>query len=158
MRLDFSNFWQLQTLFYSLGVGVLLCLSYDVIRFINRLVKPGAVVVFIMDLLYWVYAAAVTFSFFMLFSKGVIRFYAYIGFLVGFIISRVTVSKLFMLLLDWLNRFVAFLLKKISIPINFVSKKMKAISKSIRDFLLKYKNKFKKAEKNKKSCKKTLKD
>ena len=147
MRLDFSNFWQLQTLFYSLGTGVLLCLSYDIIRFINRLIRPGAVVIFLMDLIYWIYAAAITFSFFMLFSKGVVRFYAYIGFFVGFIISRITISKLFMLLLTWLNKFMIFLKKQLLKPVKFIEEKINTASVNLSKVLHNFKNKIKKEEK-----------
>lgn len=147
MRLDFSNFWQLQTLFYSLGTGVLLCLSYDIIRFINRLIRPGAIVIFIMDIIYWTYAAAITFSFFVLFSKGVVRFYAYIGFFIGFLLSRITISKLFMLLLTRLNKLVNFLKKQLLKPIRFISKKVNVASVKFCKILLNLKNKIKKEEK-----------
>lgn len=147
MRLDFSNFWQLQTLFYSLGTGVLLCLSYDIIRFINRLIRPGIILIFIMDIIYWIYAAAITFSFFMLFSKGVVRFYAYIGFFIGFLLSRITISKLFMLLLTWINKFVIFLKKQLLKPVRFIGEKVNVTIANLSKVLLNFKNKIKKAEK-----------
>ena len=122
MRLDFSNFWQLQTLGYAVIVGILLCLSYDLVRFFNRLIRPSTFVLAIIDIVYWVYAAIVSFCFFMLFSKGVIRLYAYAGFFAGFGICRITLSKLFMLMLNWLQGLLKIIYKWITVPINYIGK------------------------------------
>ncbi len=154
MRLDFSNFWQLQTLGYAVLVGVLLCLSYDVIRFFNLIIKPNVVVLAFVDVLYWIYAAVVTFSFFMLFSKGVIRFYAFIGFALGFFVCRITISKLFMFILktaqDLLKRMIA-LIKK---PMLILDKKIIAMKEKAIQFLSKMKKSIKKFKKMKKLNKK----
>lgn len=135
MRLDFSNFWQIQTLGYAVVVGVLLCLSYDAVRFFYKLIKPNTFVVALVDVLYWIYAAVVSFCFFMLFSKGVIRLYAYFGFFVGFALCRITLSKLFMIALEWaqkLIKFITFWLNKpVSIIIEFLQKNTAKISKTI---------------------------
>ena len=132
MRLDFSNFWQIQTLGYAVLVGVILCLSYDVIRFFNKLTKPSALVLAIVDVAYWIYAAVVTFCFFMLFSKGVIRLYAYFGFFVGFFVCRITLSKLFMLALNGLQSVVKFISYWLNKPITLFG-----------EFMQKNSNKFK---------------
>lgn len=122
MRLDFSNFWQIQTLGYAVLVGVILCLSYDVVRFFNKLTKPSTFVLAIVDIVYWIYAAVVTFCFFMLFSKGVIRLYAYFGFFVGFLVCRITLSKLFMLALNGLQSVVKFISYWLNKPITIFGK------------------------------------
>lgn len=154
MRLDFSNLWQLQTLFYSLAVGIILCLIYDIIRYFYRIVKPNNLVVFFVDLFYCFLAAIVTFCFFMLFSKGTIRLYPYFGFLGGFFICRLTLSRLLMLLLDWIYSFISKIYKWVSVPLQKFMLKVEKISKKLLKFCYKTKNKLKNANIFKKTPKK----
>lgn len=153
MRLDFSNFWQIQTLGYALLVGVLLCLSYDLIRFFNKLTKPSTFVLALVDIIYWIYAAVVTFCFFMLFSKGVIRLYAYLGFFTGFFICRITISKLFMIALDCIIKLLKIISFWIRKPVVFVGSFLQNIAVKIGKkitglkFWQKILKKFKKSDK-----------
>ena len=157
MRLDFSNFWQLQTLGYAVMVGVLLCLSYDLLRFFNIIIKPSTALMVALDVVYWIYAAVVTFSFFMLFSKGVIRFYAFIGFAVGFCVCRITVSKLFMFILKCIEKLLKKLIALANKPLGVINKKIKAIKQKIKEKIIKTKKRLKKFKNFKKLDKKVVK-
>ncbi len=154
MRLDFSNFWQIQTLGYAVLLGVFLCLSYDVVRFFNKLTKPSALVLALVDILYCVYAAVVTFCFFMLFSKGVIRLYAYFGFFAGFALCRITLSKLFMLALEWIQRTIKFISLWLNKPIEVIGKFLQKLSAKITKSIPNIKNLLKISKKIKKIDKK----
>lgn len=154
MRLDFSNFWQIQTLGYAVLLGVFLCLSYDVVRFFNKLAKPSTLVLALVDIFYCVYAAVVTFCFFMLFSKGVIRLYAYFGFFAGFVLCRITLSKLFMLALECILKMIKFISVWVNKPIEITGKFLQKSSTKITKCMPKIKNLIKISKKIKKIDKK----
>ncbi len=94
MRLDFSNGEQIITFIWAMLLGAALGLIYDVIRSLMSSCKYGGVAVFVADVLFLCFAGVVTFVFFILFSKGTIRFYALLGEGIGFGIWRATFSTL----------------------------------------------------------------
>jgi hypothetical protein len=75
----------------------------------------------------------------MLFSKGVIRLYAYFGFFVGFFVCRITLSKLFMLALNGLQSVVKFLSYWLNKPITLFGEFMQKVLSTMRKAIEKYK-------------------
>ena len=67
-------------------------LTYDIMRCLVISFKDSGPVVFCADLLYSAFAGVVTFIFFVLFTKGTIRFYALLGEGIGFAVTRFTLS------------------------------------------------------------------
>lgn len=84
---------QTQTFAYSLCLGALACLFYDVIRAIRRVWRNSAVAVFFEDLLFWIISAFATFIFLMARTSGEIRGYVLACEFSGFILCRLTLSK-----------------------------------------------------------------
>lgn len=85
---------QIITFALSVCLGALSCLIYDILRAMRKTGFDSFVAVFITDILFWLFLAFVTFIFLISRTNGEIRGYVLIGELIGFIILRFTVSKL----------------------------------------------------------------
>lgn len=82
----------------SMPVGIILSILYDFFYAIRAIKKPRFVAVFILDIIYFIIAAFVVFCFFLLRTNGEIRAFCLVGILLGFIFSRQTITKLFIIL------------------------------------------------------------
>lgn len=97
---------QLMGTLYSIPAGAAFCLLYDLIRIVRRCVRPRPAVDFLLDVFYWVICAFATFSLFLVFSSGQIRWYVFFGLLVGFLLFRFTLSR-------WIIRLSFFLIDRL---------------------------------------------
>ncbi len=172
MRLDFSNYEQLLTFLLSVVLGAAFCLLYDVLRYLHKRKISGTFFVFLGDVFYFVLISVATFCFFILYSKGVIRIYVYIGEILGFVLCRKTLSRLFLAILLKLDLIITRVLEMIFLPfgriIRFINKIMrkttdkigkgrKKISRKFLELLKKRAKNSKKAKKVEKSSKNPLK-
>lgn len=91
-----TNGQQLYELFLSCGMGFLLGLYYDVFRVIRLIMKPGAKSIFFQDLFFFVSSAILTFLFSLSIMDGEMRFYLFLGLIVGFGAYYLTIGRLVM--------------------------------------------------------------
>jgi len=136
MRLDFSNSVQGLTFLYSVFLGVVYCLFYDVFKFLRIRKIHTRFGVFVSDILYFIVISIATFCFFLLYSKGTLRLYAYIGIALGFTLCRLSLSRMFLPLLVWIDGVISsaigFALKPIVKVLAFLKK---YICKSLKSFV-----------------------
>lgn len=123
----------------SLLVGVALGVMYEPFRAVRALVRLPAWLVFVQDILYFVLAAFVTFSFMLSEEAGKIRFALIIGELTGAALYLLTIGELINRLLIFVirllkriigslwRRIFAPLLRLLSRPAVFAAKKLKKI-------------------------------
>ncbi len=113
-----ENSGQILTFFLAVLFGGILCLVYDTYRCILITLSAPKWLQHSMDIVYFLFCAIVCFCFLLVECKGEIRFYAVLGFVVGFFSLR----KL-------LSRYVRALLRKI---ITFFTKWMGLLFKPLR--------------------------
>ena len=160
---------QLLTFGYALLLGAILCVIYDLLSTHRIANGCGAVTVFIADLAFWIVAAFMTFLFMLARTNGEIRGYVLVAELLGFVIFRLTLSKLlFTLLLAFFKMlarvedFFAYVFetcaefankmgKKSLKILKRVGKRIKKLLKSIRELLYTKKN-YVKAENKDDGC------
>lgn len=118
MRLSFSNSQQFTAFLISILLGAVFCVVYDCIRVMLRKHNSGGVVVFLADVLFFCAIGTVTFVFFLLFFKGMIRIYIFLGEALGFIVFRFTLSSLFRGLLEGCAMLVSKIIKALIFPLN----------------------------------------
>lgn len=143
MRLDFSNSQQMTTFLLSIALGAALCLIYDIVRFLMSSFKYGGVAVFFSDVLFFVVAGIVTFVFFVLFSKGTVRFYVFLGEGIGFLFFRILFSKIVRGTLKFINQTICKLIELLTRPIfrlykilvNLLRKSVRRSKRQMRKFL-----------------------
>lgn len=85
---------------WSLIVGAFLCAVYDVFRLFRLRKKQNAIVLFICDLIFCLIATVSLLILFFNLSYGRMRMYALVLAVVGFLIWRLTVSRLVMHLMQ----------------------------------------------------------
>lgn len=91
---EINNSLQILSFLRSLILGVLLCVLYDFIKSARLTVDFSDITIFLQDIIYSCISAFVTFIFLLSVTNGEMRGYVILGILVGFIISRFTLSRL----------------------------------------------------------------
>lgn len=105
-------------LLWSFLLGMAAAILYDVLRAVNKVFRPNAVVVFLFDILYWFILTLSFFTFFMIFTNGQVRMFAIWGAVAGFtffflLLSKITLfvfSKIFSVFKFIFNKFKRFLI------------------------------------------------
>ena len=90
---EVDNFAQITTFALALGVGLALCLLYDLFRILRLMWPPSRLLLFAQDVLYWVLSAVVVFLFLLVRCDGGIRFFAMLGLALGWLACHLTLSR-----------------------------------------------------------------
>ena len=121
---------QILTFLYSLVLGILLCIFYDVLRAIRKTGSSSYFSVLAGDIIFWIVNSFVTFIFLLSRTNGEIRGYVLVSMLLGFIVCRLTFSKLIFSVLVAVIGFVRRILSRIIGVINgFTDKTASIITK-----------------------------
>ncbi len=98
---------QVATFLWSLLLGVAMCLAYDIIRAAHKTSVKGFFEVMLLDILFWGLWSLITFCFLILRCKGEVRGYVLFGQASGFIVSRLTVSRIFFSAISYCLSFIS---------------------------------------------------
>lgn len=85
---------QILNFLYAIVLGVGFDLFYDIFKALRLNIKLSDFAVFIQDVLYFAVISVLSFCFFLIFTCGEIRFYILTGFAIGFLVSRLSLSKI----------------------------------------------------------------
>lgn len=107
---EINNNLQLATVLRTLILGVLLCLSYDVIRGARKAVDFSDFAVFLQDVIFCIICAPVTFIFLLATTNGELRGFVFVGMVAGFVVARLTVSRIFVLIFKQITFLISKLL------------------------------------------------
>lgn len=117
---------------------------YDIFRIVHKTLCRSWISIFVLDIIYWVIMAFVTFSFLLLRCKGEIRAFVLLGLLCGFIICRYTLSAIFMLIAMKIIKITGFIICLIKKPLRFLKSKilklLRKFSKTLKKLALGIKN------------------
>lgn len=102
----------------SLILGALLGIVFEVFRTVRSLFGGGTVAVFIQDVVFWIISSFVVYIFFLIFTKGTVRYFVLIGAFLGFTVYMKTIGK-----------FTAFLFRQIFRPIKFAVQQLIKLAK-----------------------------
>lgn len=91
--MGWTNETQLYSLFLSCGFGFFLGVYYDVFRVIRLIMRSGKRSVFFQDLLFFSTAAVFTFLFALIVTAGALRWYLFVGELIGFFAYYFTIGR-----------------------------------------------------------------
>ncbi|NCA93116.1 hypothetical protein EOM82_07770 [bacterium] len=97
----------------SLLAGIVCGTVYDVFRILRAFAFKNRVIVFIEDVVYCLFVAAVFMILFYNYSEGRIRFFAFAGVITGFSIYYFTVGKLTQKIFEVIRNFIALSAAKI---------------------------------------------
>ncbi len=91
---EISNSLQSLTFIYSLALGFIFCVAYDILRAIRSAVKTSDITVFFEDIIFFVISSFITFIFLLATTNGEVRGYVIVGIILGFMINFLTFSRL----------------------------------------------------------------
>lgn len=129
MELTFAQ--QSSAFVFSFLLGVSSGLLYGVLRLLRVFFCSGKVSIFIIDFLYMIIVSLALFCFSIAYINGSIRFYLYLGCLLGFIIYRFTIGKILWLVVYPLMQFIVSASQKIQNKIKIFTKKLLKIAYKI---------------------------
>ncbi len=93
---EINNTLQMISFARSVFLGIILCLIYDILRIVRASFDFGKLTIFFQDILFSVFSSLVTFLFLLSLTNGEIRAFVIVGMGVGFLISRLTISRIFL--------------------------------------------------------------
>ena len=147
---EISNSAQVFATIVSIPIGAGLCLLYDIIRVIRKITTPAYIIDFLLDIIYWIICAFITFCDMLIFSSGEVRVYIFFGLFAGFLAFRFTLSRLFIdisfrliklvkaiyaILYKILSKFFGLIFKTLQKSVKFVLRIMKKLLKPMRSLL-----------------------
>jgi len=114
--------------FFLCGVCGIACgIVYDMIRILRRVAKPGATGILLLDILFWIVCAFITFGALFFVNYGRIRWYEWIGILMGAGAYFLSASPL---VTDGGTCFLMLVIKLVKIlilPILYIAKVLKSL-------------------------------
>lgn len=135
---EIDNLSQLIGFLYSAALGGFYCVAYDILRALRSEIKLGTAAVFATDILYSVLCAITCFCFLLSVTGGEPRAFVFAGAAVGFVILRLTVSRVLVLVFskmvkaarfvfNWISSLFGRFFAVICKGTDFVGEKMKKI-------------------------------
>lgn len=124
------------TFFYCVIAGVALCLLCDLFRAVRKNMKLSKAATFILDVLFFIISALLTFFMQFIFINGEIRWFVIIGEFSGFLSCRCTLSRLFSKLLDLIFKWISKLVSPVFTLFSELAGKINQILHKIFFFLL----------------------
>lgn len=122
---------QMHTMLLSLVCGAALGAVYDVLRMLRYVFRKSKAYTFLSDLLFMILCAFVTTLFSMGFTRGSTRYFTVLGELAGFLLVRLTVSRVSVPLFEKIYRFSYEKIIKISVIIGKNTKKLLQLMYSV---------------------------
>ena len=111
---EISSLSQLSAALFAFLLGIGLSVIYDIIKATRKIGFNSYVIVFLGDILFSILSAVITFLFLLVFTNGELRGFILFFEMLGFIFSRLTLSRLFLKFLILIFSFFKRLLSKMS--------------------------------------------
>lgn len=111
---EIDNLSQLLGFLYSAALGGVYCLVYDVLRGLRAEIKFSTSAVFVSDIFYSLLCAVSCFCFLLSVTAGEPRIFVFVGAALGFVLIRLTVSRLWFFILSKALRAARFVSGRIS--------------------------------------------
>lgn len=122
---------QTVTFLYALALGAIFCVLYDIFRFFHKNTKSW-LWVFITDIAYWLLLTLVSFCFFVLRTKGLIRGYALLGEALGFVLCKLIFADRILYLFLWIQKVLRWIFELVCRPLEVILRFLRQICKKIR--------------------------
>jgi spore cortex biosynthesis protein YabQ len=118
------------------ALGVMLAFIYDGFRILRLLVPHKDVVVDIEDLIFWIFTAWIVFKTLMVYNRGMLRAYAFMGMFLGVVLYAFTLSRLLLGIVKKLSPYWKKCFRTIISPFKLLSgyirKKLKKMAAEVK--------------------------
>ena len=107
-----------------IACGITIGIVFDLFRIIRRIIPTNDFITLIEDIIYWLIASVIVFAFILNFNSGELRWYEFLGVLLGVGMYLLTISSLIIELSIFVLQFIfkvfSLIVKIISVPIMFI--------------------------------------
>lgn len=160
---------ELRFFIISILWGAIVLLAYDQLRVLRRIIRHNNLWITVQDLIFWIVASVFIFAMIYVKNSGIIRGFSVMGMVIGMVIYHYILSDFIVMLISrgilLLLRPFSYILKYLRVGLNFLIKSGKKLLhkgymqlknqiKSVKIFIIKYKQKKSKAKATKASQKK----
>lgn len=76
-----------------ISTGILICMFYDIFRALRKAFKTKNIFIYLEDLIFWTVVGTVLIIEILHFNSGELRFYIFLGIVIGCLIYLLTISK-----------------------------------------------------------------
>lgn len=138
---EISNSLQLLSFARTLLLGVIICLIYDILRAYRKVYNFSHTEIFFQDVIFSIVTAFVVFLFLLGVTNGEMRGYVFFGLAIGFVISRLSLSRIWFFVL----RLILSMIKSIfSLMSSFIYRTFDKIEACVSTFFKKSRKTIKK--------------
>lgn len=110
--------------------GVLIGFLFDIFRILRKTFKTNDIITYIEDISFWILTGLLTLYFVFYYNNGEIRFYIFLGIILGILIYILTISKYIIkfsvtiinFIKDIVNKVIKFVFYPLKLIINFLRK------------------------------------
>ena len=142
---EISNSLQLINFGWSVVLGILFCVIYDILRALRKVIEFSTLGVFFQDIFFSLIVAFATFTYLLSVTNGELRGFIFIGIIFGFLLSRVSFSLVFVPFLRWI---IGLIYGIFSVVSNWIYATFDHFTENILKFSVKRGKDFKKLLKN----------
>lgn len=111
--------------------GILIGILFDIFRIFRKTFKTTDFITYIEDTLFWLFTGILTLYFIFNYNNGEIRFYIFLGIIIGITIYMISLSKYFIKIsvsiINFLKSIIKTILSVFISPINIILKFIKRI-------------------------------
>ncbi len=136
---EINNTLQIIGLARSALFGLFFALFYDVFRALRKIYNYSAFSVFLQDISYFAVISPIVFLLTLSLTNGELRLYVFIGVILGFFLTRILISKIFVFLLvklfGLMKRIITLFSKGVNIFLNKISKIFIGLSSKLSKFI-----------------------
>lgn len=123
----YSNIWYQVVLFFVFfALGIVCAFVFDAFRVSERFRKSSTLIFAVKDILFWLLITVLMFAICLRFNNGEIRFFMFVGIILGAFAYFNTLSKFVLrvlfFIINWTKKILVFVFKIIFIPVKFVVK------------------------------------
>ena len=149
---------QALTFLYAVLMGGMYSLIYDIFKAYRIKYKPSGIFIFFQDIIYSAIISVVSFCFFLVFVNGEIRSYILLGFLIGFVIFRLTISRIILFVFGFVFKIINLIFSYLNCAFLFLERVFGKFFIKIEKFLKNIANRLKKLLKRQKGLLYTMKE
>lgn len=106
---EINSYDQLITFLLSCCLGAISCIIYDIARVVRKFILNSFLAITIGDMLLWVFYSFLTFIFLIVRTNGEVRGYVIIGEVLGFILVRVSLSRILFSVFNFIVEKIIFI-------------------------------------------------
>ena len=116
-----NNIEQLHSFVIFTILGILIGIIFDIFRILRKTFKTSDIITYIQDVIFWIITGGLILFSIFIFNNGELRFYLFIGIVIGLVVYMLYLSKYFIkiniFIINWIKKIISKILHIILKPV-----------------------------------------